>query len=119
MPISLQKNLICAKIFCSTRKSLRLFTETENYWKIETDSGCIFECNFCVLASGNLSEPQMPNFAGLESFEGNWYHTGLWPINKVDFSGKRVGLIGTAQAVSKQLLKSQNKQVNYLFSKNR
>ena len=85
-------------ILFDTKVIAASFTETENYWKIETDSGCIFQCNFCVLASGNLSEPQMPNFAGLDSFEGNWYHTGLWPINKVDFSGKRVGLIGTGSS---------------------
>ena len=37
----------------------------------------------------------MPNIPGLESFRGKWYHTGQWPHEGVDFTGKRVGLIGT------------------------
>ncbi len=37
----------------------------------------------------------MPAIPGLESFAGAWYHTGRWPHEGVDFSGKRVGLIGT------------------------
>ena len=37
----------------------------------------------------------MPNFPGLKSFAGDWYHTGQWPHEGVDFTGKRVGMIGT------------------------
>ena len=37
----------------------------------------------------------MPNVPGRDNFKGDWYHTGLWPHAGVDFTGKRVGLIGT------------------------
>ena len=40
----------------------------------------------------------MPNIPGLESFEGDWYHTGGWPHEKVDFTGKRVAVIGTGSS---------------------
>ena len=36
-----------------------------------------------------------PRSQGLETFEGKWYHTGQWPHQGVDFSGRRVGVIGT------------------------
>src|SRR6202000_2070518 len=45
--------------------------------------------------AGNLSTPRVPNFKGIHDFKGKWYHTGLWPHEGVDFSGLRVGVIGT------------------------
>jgi cyclohexanone monooxygenase len=50
------------------------------------------------MATGNLSTPRKPNIAGLESFKGHWYHTGLWPHEEVDFTGLRVGVIGTGSS---------------------
>ena len=41
---------------------------------------------------------ERPNFPGLDSFEGDWYHTGHWPHEGVDFTGKRVGVIGTGSS---------------------
>src|SRR5262249_21828654 len=50
---------------------------------------------YCVMAAGNLSTPRVPDFKGLGSFKGKWYHSGLWPHEGVDFTGLRVGVIGT------------------------
>jgi cyclohexanone monooxygenase len=50
------------------------------------------------MATGNLSTPRKPKIAGLESFSGKWYHTGLWPHEGVDFTGLRVGVIGTGSS---------------------
>ena len=50
---------------------------------------------FCVLATGCLSACQVPPLPGLGSFAGPWYHTSRWPRAEVDFTGMRVGLIGT------------------------
>jgi cyclohexanone monooxygenase len=47
------------------------------------------------MATGCLSSVNRPKFKGLASFEGRWYHTGQWPPEGVDFSGQRVGVIGT------------------------
>jgi len=48
-----------------------------------------------ITAVGCLSTANVPNFPGLKDFKGNWYHTGQWPHEGVDFTGKRVGMIGT------------------------
>ena len=40
----------------------------------------------------------VPNIQGLQQFNGKWYHTGHWPHEKVDFTGKRVGIIGTGSS---------------------
>ena len=50
---------------------------------------------FLVSAAGCLSEYQVPALPGLDTFEGPWYHTSRWPAEGVDFTGKRVGLVGT------------------------
>ena len=50
------------------------------------------------MASGNLSTPRVPNFKGIGSFKGKWYHSGLWPHEGVDFTGLRVGVIGTGSS---------------------
>ena len=42
-----------------------------------------------------MSSANIPNIPGLDRFAGQWYHTGRWPHEGVDFTGKRVGLIGT------------------------
>jgi len=64
-------------------------------WAIETDCGDRVTARFLVTAVGCLSAVNVPPFTGLERFNGSWYHTARWPEAKVDFSGQRVGVIGT------------------------
>ncbi|MGH2609792.1 MAG: flavin-containing monooxygenase, partial [Tepidiformaceae bacterium] len=53
---------------------------------------------FCIMATGCLSAARVPDYKGLDSFEGDWYHTGQWPHEGVDFTGQRVGMIGTGSS---------------------
>ena len=78
-----------------TRVESAEFDETSNRWTIRTDQGGELSAQFCVMATGCLSLPKKPDFEGLDDFEGKWYHTGLWPHEGVDFSGLRVGVVGT------------------------
>jgi cation diffusion facilitator CzcD-associated flavoprotein CzcO len=71
------------------------FDDDDNRWRIDTRRGGPFTCRWCVMATGNLSEIKRPAFAGLDEFEGEWFHTGQWPPDDVDFSGRRVAVIGT------------------------
>jgi cyclohexanone monooxygenase len=82
----------------NTRVVSAVFDQASNRWKLETDQGDVVSAQFCVMASGNLSTPRVPDFAGLESFQGKWYHSGLWPHQGVDFSGLRVAVIGTGSS---------------------
>jgi cyclohexanone monooxygenase len=81
-----------------TRVTAATFDEAANRWLIETDRGHRVQARFCIMATGCLSTPQVPRFAGLETFGGTWYHTGHWPHEGVDFSGRRVGVIGTGSS---------------------
>jgi len=67
-------------------------------WTLHTDDGCSYRAPFTIMATGNLSTPRLPAIPGLDEFEGDSYHTGLWPSEGVDFSGQRVGVIGTGSS---------------------
>ena len=41
---------------------------------------------------------QSPDFPGIDTFAGAVYHTGRWPHEGVDFTGQRVGVIGTGSS---------------------
>lgn len=82
----------------NTRVVSAVFDPETGRWSVETDQGETVSAQFCVMASGNLSTPRVPPFAGLETFTGKWYHTGLWPHEGVDFSGKTVAVIGTGSS---------------------
>ena len=67
-------------------------------WDVGTDRGECVSARFCVMATGCLSATRLPDIAGLDSFRGKTYHTGAWPHEGVDFSGQRVGVIGTGSS---------------------
>ena len=82
----------------STRVTAAVFDEATNRWAIRTDRGDRVSAQFCIMATGCLSTAQVPPFKGLDTFAGRWYHTGHWPHEGVDFTGQRVGVIGTGSS---------------------
>jgi cyclohexanone monooxygenase len=81
-----------------TRVTAAIFDETANRWNIQTDRGDRVSAQFCVMATGCLSAAKVPDFTGLETFQGKTYHTGHWPHEGVDFTGQKVGVIGTGSS---------------------
>ncbi len=79
----------------NTRVISTHYDETTNLWRVSTDAGEQLTAQFLITAVGCLSSANIPNIAGLDTFQGRWYHTGQWPHEGVDFRGKRVGQIGT------------------------
>jgi cyclohexanone monooxygenase len=75
-------------------KEMRFDDET-NRWVMVTDDGGRLSCRWCVMATGNLSSIKTPSFEGQDEFEGDWFHTARWPEAGVDFTGRRVAVIGT------------------------
>ena len=67
-------------------------------WRIETDRGDRVSARYAITAVGSLSTVQTPCFPGLESFEGEWRHTGRYPRHGADLKGKRVALVGTGSS---------------------
>ena len=75
-----------------------LFLEESGDWRISV--GETYQCHakFCVMATGCLSVPNTPEIEGADQFRGQVLHTGRWPKEEVDLSGKRVGVIGTGSS---------------------
>ena len=78
-----------------TRMSQAHFDEATQRWHVKTENGKEYNTQFLITAVGCLSSANMPKIKGLSDFKGQWYHTGQWPHQGVDFAGKRVGVIGT------------------------
>jgi cyclohexanone monooxygenase len=75
-----------------------VFDERANSWSVTISGGNTVRAQFIVLATGCLSNARTPDITGLDDFKGPVYHTGNWPHEEVDFTGLRVGLIGTGSS---------------------
>jgi cation diffusion facilitator CzcD-associated flavoprotein CzcO len=78
-----------------TRVTGARYDEAANCWHVTTEAGEEFRAQFLITAVGCLSTANIPDIPGLDSFAGRWFHTGQWPHEGVDFTGRRVGQIGT------------------------
>ena len=78
-----------------TRVAAAEYHEDTDRWSVRTEDGRSWTGRFLITAVGCLSAANIPEVPGLESFGGDWYHTGTWPPDGVDLTGRRVGVIGT------------------------
>jgi cyclohexanone monooxygenase len=85
-------------IALNTRVDRAEFDESANTWQVMTSDGRTVTAKFVVLATGCLSNARLPDIKGLSDFKGKVYHTGNWPHEPVDFTGLRVGVIGTGSS---------------------
>jgi cyclohexanone monooxygenase len=79
----------------STRVIGGAFDADTLMWTVRTDKGDEVTARYVIAAVGTLSETHMPQFKGLEKFQGTWYHTSHFPQEGVDFTAKRVAVVGT------------------------
>ena len=82
----------------STRVVSAIFDPQHRRWDVHTDQGDHCRARYCIMASGSLSAARLPDILGIETFAGPIYHTGAWPAEAPDFTGKRVAVIGTGSS---------------------
>jgi cyclohexanone monooxygenase len=97
----------------NTKIESAAFDEKAGRWTLKTDAGEKISARFCVMATGCLSVPKDPDFKGVDTFKGATYHTARWPLEGVDFSGMRVGIIGTGSSAV-QTIPQVAKQAKHL-----
>ena len=102
-----QKEILKYLNFCTDKLDLRrdirlnqrvnsaVWDAAAECWQVVTDTGSRLKSRFLITAVGCLSSANMPDIEGASSFEGTMYHTGEWPHQAVNFSGKSVVVIGT------------------------
>ena len=78
-----------------TRVESMSWDDDSSRWIVRTDTGRTLAATYVVTAVGCLSAANVPSIPGLEDFGGEWFHTGRWPHEGVDFTGRRVAQIGT------------------------
>ena len=79
----------------NTKVTSATYDEAANLWRVTTAAGDTYTCQYLIAAVGCLSTANVPNIPGRDTFKGRWLHTGEWPHEGVDFTGLRVGLVGT------------------------
>jgi cyclohexanone monooxygenase len=82
----------------NTRVERAIFEEGTSSWQVTTSDGKTVAAKYFVLATGCLSNARAPDIKGLGDFEGEVYHTGHWPHKQIDFTDKRVCVIGTGSS---------------------
>ncbi|MGH9015673.1 MAG: flavin-containing monooxygenase [Acidimicrobiia bacterium] len=81
-----------------TRVTAATWDQAAQRWHIASDRGDRLSAQFCIMATGCLSAAKQPEVDGIDTFEGETFHTGCWPHEGVDFTGLRVGVIGTGSS---------------------
>jgi cation diffusion facilitator CzcD-associated flavoprotein CzcO len=82
-------------------------------WIIKTDRGDAMKARVVVLANGILTTPKLAKIKGMETYEGEAFHTSRWNYH-VDLNDKRVGIIGTG-ATCVQIVPEISKVVKELY----
>ena len=98
--------------FSTTIKSAH-YDEAAERWTITTDKGQVIDAQYLVTCCGMLSAPLSSLFPGQESFKGQLFHTARWPREKLDFRGKRVGVVGIG-ATGIQVIQTIASEVGHL-----
>jgi len=85
-------------IRCGVKVTSAVYDERSGTWTVAGAGGAELRSRFLVAATGVLSVPFYPDVPGRGGFRGEQHHTGRWPSTPVDFSGKRVAVIGTGSS---------------------
>ena len=81
-----------------TRVTTAEYDEESAGWRVQTDQGDDLSAQFLIMATGCLSATNTPDIPGLSDFSGDVFHTAQWPHEHVDFTGKRVAVVGTGSS---------------------
>ncbi|HZZ45346.1 MAG TPA: NAD(P)/FAD-dependent oxidoreductase [Pseudonocardia sp.] len=82
----------------NTRVVSAVYDERHRRWAVTTERGDVLAAQFLIMATGCLSVPKSPEVRGADKFTGPIYHTGRWPHEGVDFTGKKIAVIGTGSS---------------------
>ncbi|NYD68105.1 flavin-containing monooxygenase [Agromyces atrinae] len=78
----------------NARVDSAVYDEDANRWTVNFADGSSLTTKYLISGMGVLSQAIYPDVPGIDTFQGEKYHTAHWPRSGVDLTGKRVGLIG-------------------------
>ncbi|MFV0475206.1 MAG: flavin-containing monooxygenase [Pikeienuella sp.] len=98
----------------NTRVTSAIWDDESSLWRATTDKGDVLEAPFCIMSTGPLSIPKDPDIPGIDRFRGRILRAQIWPDEKIDFTGKRVGVIGTG-STGIQIIQTLGREAGELF----
>ncbi|KAK0908807.1 hypothetical protein LTR02_004750 [Friedmanniomyces endolithicus] len=101
-------------MFFNTTLTDATWDDDARVWAVKTSAGTTFRARYLVTALGLLSKQNFPVISGIDSYQGEKYHTGAWPAG-VSLQGKRVGVIGNG-STGVQVVTEIAKDVAHLYS---
>lgn len=87
--------------------------EASGRWTVTTDRGDKMRARYVILANGILTTPRLARIDGMETYQGESFHTSRWDYN-IDLKDKRVGIIGSG-ATAVQVVPEIAKTVKELY----
>jgi cation diffusion facilitator CzcD-associated flavoprotein CzcO len=75
-----------------------VYDDSSGTWAVSAKDGAEYRATYLVASTGVLSVPYYPEVPGRRDFGGESHHTGRWPSDPVDFTGKRVAVVGTGSS---------------------
>lgn len=102
-----------------SRVTKATYDEAACQWQVELEDGSTARAEFLISATGPLNAYTLPRIPGIDDFKGEWAHTARYPKDGFggrgqDFSGKRVGVIGTG-ATGVQVIQEVAKTADQLI----
>ncbi len=86
--------------------------EQEQRWQVTVNDTELLTCQFLLNATGALSTPVIPDFAGLDSLSIPHFHTNQWDPT-VTYRDKRVAIIGSGASAT-QVIPAIQPDVSHL-----
>ena len=97
----------------NTRVTAAQFDTDRNQWNVETNHKDCIQARHFILCTGFAAKAYTPDFKGIGQFKGECHHSGHWPQQGVEFSGQRVGVIGTG-ASGVQIIQEASKVASHV-----
>ncbi|KAK2785578.1 hypothetical protein FQN52_008357 [Onygenales sp. PD_12] len=79
----------------NTTVASAVFNDNDKRWHITTKDSKIFIAKYLLLNTGFAAKRYTPDFKGLDTFQGQWFHSSFWPQGGLDMTGKKVAIVGT------------------------
>ncbi|MDR5699095.1 flavin-containing monooxygenase [Agromyces aerolatus] len=89
-----QKHGLMDHVHTSTEVTRADWNDDAQRYTVTFGDGTQRDFEVVVSAVGLLSDPRYPTWPGLDSFEGEKFHTSRWD-SSIDLTGKRVAVVGT------------------------
>jgi cyclohexanone monooxygenase len=74
-----------------------IYDEANNQWVVATAGGETLRCHYLISAVGWFAVAVQPPF-DMSAFKGEWHMSSRWPKEEIDFTGKRVGIVGSGSS---------------------